>query len=47
MKDNKDINEMEKFEEIPIEDFPSDMDESYLDKSVEKTDDTKKEKDEK
>lgn len=35
MKGNRDINEMEKFEEIPIDDFPSDLDESYLDNIIE------------
>ena len=36
MKDIKGINEKEKFEEIPIEDFPSNFDESYLDNIIEK-----------
>lgn len=36
MKEIKGINEMEKYEEIPIDDFSSDLDESYLDNIIDK-----------
>jgi len=34
--ESKGINEMERFEEIPIDDFSADLDESYLDNVIDR-----------